>query len=171
MSENNKYTRLIGVILACAYFWYYAFTYTDWHFLDYVNLIFHEAGHTIFSFLGMYIKIAAGSGLQIFLPLFISVYFFLQHQRISGALSLLWVGQNLLNVSIYARDAEVMQLDLLGGDSVIHDWNYLLSTINALHYTHIIANVLYIGGLIIIFAGTALALSFAFEKKETTIVS
>lgn len=162
----NKYTRISLTTLACIYFWYYAKTYAEWHFIDSVNLIFHEAGHTIFSFFGAFIHAAAGSGFQILLPLLISIYFFYNNQKISGSLCLLWVGQNFLNVSLYAKDAIVMQLDLLGGDSSIHDWNYLLSTLGVLHNTPYIASVFYTIGLITIFVGSILALYYSYSSKS-----
>jgi hypothetical protein len=165
----NPYLRLGLVIVACAYFWHYALTYTQWHFIDIVNLIFHEAGHTIFFFLGDFIRIAAGSGFQVALPLFITCYFFYTKQKISGVICLMWVGQNLLNVSVYAGDAIKMQLDLLGGDGVIHDWNYLLSTLNILKYTPAVASSVYWLGLLIIFTGTFLALYYSWPTNKESL--
>jgi len=162
----NRYIRISLAVIVCAYFWYYAKTYTDWHFIDYVNLIFHEAGHVIFSFFGMFIKIAAGSGFQIAIPLFISLYFFFHAQKISGAICLLWVGQNLLNVSIYAGDAMKMQLDLLGGDNVIHDWNYLLNAMGLLGHANAVASIIYSLAIIILIAGTILSIYLSFTKKD-----
>ena len=132
MESRKKYGRIAGTILASAYFLHYAFTPTEWHAIDIVNLIFHEAGHTIFSFFGEFIHIAMGSGFQVLLPLSIAGYFFYTRQRYAGAITLMWVGQNLINVSVYAGDAISMNLPLLGGDSVIHDWNWLLSTLGIL---------------------------------------
>jgi hypothetical protein len=60
---------------------------------------------------------------------------------------LFWVGQNLINISVYARDSIAMQLPLLGGGNVIHDWNYLLSTLNILKYTTYVADLIYISGI------------------------
>ncbi|MGC9605186.1 MAG: hypothetical protein ABSF56_00265 [Minisyncoccia bacterium] len=162
----NRYLRLASVAAVCAYFWYYAKTYTEWHFIDNANLVFHEAGHAIFFFLGMFVKIAAGSGFQVALPLFISLYFFVRGQKISGALCLLWVGQNLLNVSVYAGDAVNMQLNLLGGDAVIHDWNYLLSALGVLRYTSEIASTIYMTGLATIFLGTVLSLYYSWVEES-----
>lgn len=48
--------------------------------------------------------------------------------------SLLWLGQNLINISVYAADAQARSLPLLGGNKVYHDWNYLLSEIGLLQY-------------------------------------
>jgi hypothetical protein len=138
-----KTSRIILTSLACSYFIYYANTYTDWHFIDNVDLIFHEAGHTIFFFLGEYVQVLAGSAFQIILPFLISLYFLKNKQKISSSLCLAWTGQNILNVSIYAGDAIKMNLDLLGGDSVIHDWHYLLREAYVLQYTDTIAKSIY----------------------------
>ncbi|MBY0376904.1 hypothetical protein K2P96_02940, partial [Patescibacteria group bacterium] len=70
----NKYLRTISTLAVCAYFWHYVFTDTDWHFIDNANLIFHEAGHVIFSLFGTFIHVLMGSGFQIALPLFITLY-------------------------------------------------------------------------------------------------
>lgn len=160
--STHRLTRLPLTILTCLYFWYYATTYIDFHFIDTINLIFHEAGHTIFFFAGMFIKIAAGSGLQVALPLCIALYFFAQRQLLSGSLCLLWVGQNILNVSAYAADAINMQMDLLGGDNVVHDWNYLLSTSGLLSHTASIAGAIYSLGILLLIAGTTLSLYFSY---------
>lgn len=102
-----------------------------------------------------------GSGFQILLPLSIACYFFVTRQHFSGAVCLMWVGQNLLNVSVYAGDAIAMQLPLLGGDGVMHDWNYLLTTLGMLKFTPEVASVLFLLGIITIGAGIVLAFFFA----------
>jgi hypothetical protein len=162
----TKYFRTISIALVCTYFWYYARTYTEWHFIDNANLIFHEAGHAIFFFVSEFLNIAAGSVFQVALPLFIAIYFFIQGQRISSSLCLLWVGQNLLNVSVYAGDAIVTQLPLLGGDSVIHDWNYLLSTLDILKYTPKIAAAIYFIGIIFLVVGAVLSLYYSWTSEN-----
>lgn len=162
----NKYIRTVFVALVCAYFWYYASTYTEWHFIDNANLIFHEAGHTIFFWIPEFWNMAAGSIFQLAIPVIFTAYFFLQRQNISGALCLLWVGQNLLNISMYAGDAIVMQLDLLGGDSVTHDWNYLLSMMGVLRHTPAIASGIHLAGITVITLGTILAIYFAFTSRS-----
>ena len=166
MKQQEKYGRILGAILGAAYFLHYAFTSTEWHFIDIVNLIFHEAGHTIFSFFGEFIRIAMGSGFQVLLPLSIAGYFFYTRQRYAGAITLMWVGQNLINVSIYAGDAIAMNLPLLGGDSVIHDWNWMLSTLGILAWTPIIASTLSISGFCVITLGIVLSFVFAVQDPE-----
>jgi hypothetical protein len=143
-------------------------TYTEWHFIDGVDLIFHEAGHTIFSFFGEFIGIASGSGFQVLLPILIALHFYRSGQKISGDIALLWVGQNLLNVSVSAGDAVSMRLDLLGGDGVIHDWHYLLSSMGLLEYTHAIAMGIWSIGFLAIVLGTTLALYRAWTYNTFT---
>lgn len=155
----------IGAALASAYFFNYIATAQEWHFIDSVNLIFHEAGHTIFFFLGQFIHIAMGSGLQALLPLLISIYFIYTEQRFAAAVCLMWVGQNLINVSIYARDSIAMQLPLLGGDSVIHDWNYLLTSLGILNRTPEVATTLYVLGIVVIGIGVLSAFVFAATEE------
>ncbi len=158
--------QVIGASLATIYSVHYLFTYREWHFIDNVDLIFHEAGHTIFSFFGEFINIAMGSGFQILLPLSIALYFFYTCQQFSGAICLMWVGQNLLNVSVYAGDSMAMQLPLLGGDSVIHDWNYLLSTLHILSWTPEVAAVIYMLGILTTGLGIVLSFMFALSNKS-----
>jgi hypothetical protein len=162
-----KYARTISTILVSFYFLYYARTYTEWHFIDSVNLIFHEAGHTLFIFFGQFIRVLMGSGFQVVLPLLISVYFFYQRQKISAAICLMWTGQNVLNVSVYARDALYMQLNLLGGDASIHDWNYLLQSLNLLRYSNQVANSLYALGMLTIVGAIAYGLYISYTMDRT----
>jgi hypothetical protein len=78
----------------------------------------------------------------------------------------MWFGQNIINVSIYIKDAIVMQLPLLGGDSVIHDWNYILSELGILHLAPNIASIFYYCGIIFIMIGILSAVYFAMKNYE-----
>ena len=157
---------MTAATLASAYSIHYAMTPEDWHFIDNADLIFHEAGHAIFSFFGDLIHIAMGSGFQILLPLSIALYFFCQRQELSGAICLMWTGINLINVSIYAGDAIAMQLPLLGGDSVTHDWNLLLSELHILRHTAEIAGTLMTLGIMTILLGVVLSFWWAWTIRS-----
>lgn len=144
--------------------WYFVSVAThqdSWHIIDGVNIVIHEAGHIIFFFLGEFIGIAAGSGLQVFIPLIFVVYFFLRAEFFSSSILLLWVGESLVNVSVYAGDAANMQLPLLGGDGTIHDWNYLLSHTGLLSLTPVIASLIFVLGILIMSVGVFLGCVFA----------
>ncbi|HVV14922.1 MAG TPA: hypothetical protein VHD55_00755 [Candidatus Paceibacterota bacterium] len=163
---NSWYARAAGVALASIYFLRCAATPAQWHFIDGANLIFHEAGHAIFIFFGQFIHVLMGSGFQVALPAFLAGYFFYTGQKLSAAVCLMWAGQSLVNVSIYAGDALAMQLPLLGGDGVMHDWHYLLSTTNFLYWTPQVAGTLYATGTAAIFAGVAAACTLLFREYK-----
>lgn len=151
------------VVCATAYFAYYAWTPSDWHFIDTFNLLIHEAGHIIFSPFGEFLYILGGSLFQIVFPVLYIVYFAIKQQYFSASLLVFWVGQNIINVSVYAADARVMQLSLLGGDSSTHDWNALLTMTNLLPYTDQIGFCLYIIGVFVILFASTLSLYSAVQ--------
>ena len=57
----------------------------------------------------------------------------------------------MINVSVYAGDAERMALPLLGGDGTSHDWHALLTMAHLLPYTHSIAGLMFTLGLLVLF--------------------
>ena len=117
----------------------------DHMFIHAVNLVIHEAGHTIFIFFGQFMNILGGSLLQVLVPFVFAVYFLLwQRSPISASIMLFWASINLIEVSIYAGDAISMNLPLLGhdeGDTSGHDWNNLLVMLGILKYTPIVEKV------------------------------
>ena len=84
----------------------------------------------------------------------------------AGAITLMWVGANFINVSIYAGDSIKMQLPLLGGDSVMHDWNYLLSTLGIFKWTPEVAGILSTTGFLVIVLGILLSCYFAWIERN-----
>ena len=75
----------------------------------------------------------------------------------------------MASVAHYLGDAIVMQLPLLGGDSVIHDWNYLLSATHTLKYTAAISSTMYGIALLIIGTGLVMALVSALQKSPAQL--
>lgn len=102
--------------------------------VDNADLIIHEAGHLFFKFFGKYIYTLGGTLMQIILPSIILYYFYRNKYRTGMQFSLLWLGQNFINISVYAADAQTRRLPLLGGNKVYHDWHYLLAEIGMLQY-------------------------------------
>lgn len=102
--------------------------------IDNADLVIHEAGHLFFYFFGRFIYTAGGTLMQIILPSIIVWYFFRNRYRTGVQFSLLWLGQNLINISVYAADARARRLPLLGGNHVYHDWHYMLGQLNLLNY-------------------------------------
>ncbi len=109
-----------------------------------LNLLPHEAGHFFFHFFGEFMAIAGGSLLQLLLPALIAWSCFRHEQQIGTQLSLLWLGQNFIDVAIYAADAQERTLPLLGGlGPESHDWYNLLSMTGMLEHTSLIAGFLF----------------------------
>ncbi|MFA6294838.1 MAG: hypothetical protein WC666_00250 [Candidatus Paceibacterota bacterium] len=162
-SVKINYYRLIMTIILGLYFFNCISNLNDWHFIDNVDLIIHEAGHSIFIFFGEFIQMLGGSILQVFVPLIFANYFFFRKEFFSASLLLLWVGYNIINVSVYMGDAIVQQLPLLGGDSSMHDWNYLLSQLNLLSYTNTLAYLTYSIGIFVVITAIVFALKYSTE--------
>jgi len=160
---NKKLAKQIVAGLASAYFLWCAYDPWQWHLIDGVNLVIHEAGHIVFYALGEFMMIAGGSLFQVLMPLLFVGYFAYQRQFYSAALVLFWVGESILNVSVYAADSLALQLPLLGGSDSMHDWNYLLSSLNMLPATAKVAGTIRVlGTLTIIGAGVA---AFWFARR------
>ena len=123
--------------------------------IDNADLVIHEAGHFFFTLFGKFIYTLGGSLMQVFLPSLITWYFWKNSYRTGAQVGLLWLGQNLINISVYASDAQAQTLPLLGGNKVYHDWNYLLGTTNLLQYDAEVGYIFF-GAAIIIFLITAL---------------
>jgi hypothetical protein len=103
-------------------------------FIDNADLIIHEGGHLIFIFFGKFIYTLGGTLMQIILPSIIAFYFFRNMYKTGVQVALLWLGQNLINISVYSADARAHKLPLLGGSKVYHDWTYILGTLGMLDY-------------------------------------
>ena len=118
--------------------------------IDNADLVIHEAGHFFFMFFGKFIYTAGGTLMQIIIPALIFFYFFRNMYCLGAQISMLWLGQNLINISVYAEDAKIQKLPLLGGHMVYHDWNYMLGKIGLLDYSAEVG-YFFVGLAIIIF--------------------
>ncbi len=153
--------KLVVVIVASLYFFWCAYDPYQWHLIDGVNLVIHEAGHLIFSPFGEFIMIAGGSLFQVIMPALFVAYFWYTRKLYSAALVLFWVGESILNVSVYAGDSLALQLPLLGGQDSIHDWNYMLSSLNVLAQTAKIAGAIRLLGTLAILLASLGSYKFA----------
>jgi hypothetical protein len=156
-------TKLVVAAIASLYFLWCAYDPYQWHLIDGVNLVIHEAGHLVFSPFGEFMMVAGGSLFQVIMPALFVGYFWYHTKFYSAALVLFWVGESILNVSVYAGDSLALQLPLLGGEGSFHDWNYMLSTLNLLPATKKISGAIRLLGTIVI----ALAAFGAFRFART----
>jgi hypothetical protein len=166
--HKHKQILQAGTFLAVGvYFLNSARSPFTWRFLDGVDLIIHEAGHWVFMFFGEFLEIAGGSLFQVIVPLMFVVGFLLQQKYVSASFVLFWVGQSIINVSVYAGDAIAMQLPLLGGGQVIHDWNYLLTRLDLLEHTETVRLIFETIGVMTYLGAIAFGLYAVFYQKNT----
>lgn len=165
-----NYPKLIFAILLTIYFLWIAYDPMQGSFLDNIDLPIHETGHLIFGFFGEFIGVLGGSLFQILVPAAFVGYFWWHQKRYSAAIVLFWVGQSILNVWVYAADAQVMQLVLLGGltgsEGSFHDWNYLLDRVGLLNATKTVAAIIRIIGTLTIVSAAGLALYYSIVRSE-----
>lgn len=128
--------------------------------IDNADLVIHEAGHVFFMFFGKFIYTLGGTLMQIILPSLIVWYFWKNNYRTGSQVGLLWLGQNFINISVYAADASAQALPLLGGNKVYHDWNYILGTLNILSYSSEVGYIFFGTAIIIMCISILLPLIF-----------
>jgi hypothetical protein len=97
---------------------------TQWCFLDLVNLAFHEAGHVFLRPFGSTLHYLGGTLFQLAVPILLAIYFAVKRADLfATAFCGWWLGESLVNVSVYMADARELSLPLVGGGD--HDWNEL----------------------------------------------
>lgn len=165
--------KLIFAVLATLYILWIAYDPMQGSFLDNVDLPIHETGHLVFRPFGEFMMVAGGSIFQVAFPLVFVGYFIWQRSYFSAAIVMLWVGQSILNMWVYASDAVVGQLVLTSGRTLsegsFHDWNYLLTATGLIGSTKGVAKVIrFFGTLTIIFAGVS-AVYFSFRPPAEDV--
>lgn len=107
-------------------------------------LVFHEAGHVLFSFFGQFMAVAGGTLLQLIVPMSLMIAFVYKYQNPFGGAVAMWLlGYAFIDAGPYCFDAMDMQLLLLGGGTGQeiggHDWNNMLRWTGTLHLHETIA--------------------------------
>jgi hypothetical protein len=125
MAEQGVYRiRLVGLVILLWWTVRMASGAASWCFMDFVNLAFHEAGHLFLRPFGSTMHYLGGTIFQLLVPAVLVGYFLIKvRQPLGAAFSFWWIGESLINVSIYMGDARKLALPLVGGGD--HDWNEL----------------------------------------------
>jgi hypothetical protein len=128
--------------------------------LGLVDLGFHELGHLICYLLpvGELVTAAAGSFMQVAVPVGLAVYFVaFQQDRAGTAICLAWAATSAHDASRYIADAPYERLPLIGGD---HDWAFFFSAegIDAMHRAAGVAGAVAALGWVLYVAGFVAAL-------------
>ena len=105
-------------------------------FLDFANIMIHEAGHPLFGMLsggadsgfGYTLTVLGGTLLELLVPFVCAAYFFFQRQSYGTAFCSFWFFENFLYVGVYMSDARTASLPLVGGDE--SDWTILFTQWN-----------------------------------------
>lgn len=128
-------------------------------FIHLPNLVFHEAGHFIFSPFGKFIRVLGGSLMQVLMPFIVMCTFVLKNRDgYAASIGLWWVGQNFMDMAPYIGDARDLKLPLLGGVTGrevadYHDWEYLLEATGLINQDLLLAKLShYFGSMLMITA-------------------
>ncbi len=148
--ESLSRAGLVGWLVFYALFLLHALADDDgFLLLDHVNLIVHEGGHLLFSWLGATPALYGGTLLQFFVPLALTVYFWRERKLAGVAFTLFWVFENCLYTSVYLGDARAQILPLVTvGDPEFggHDWFRILSRWGLLRYDKTLAGLVRAAG-------------------------
>lgn len=168
--ENSIFEKIfpwLGSILLFPVMLYFYFNIGNYLLIDYLNLLIHEGGHGIFRVFGDFIYTLGGTLMQIIIPTMFIVYYSIKKIKIGTQIFLVWLGQSLFNISVYASDARAQKLPLLGGSKVYHDWTYILTKLDLLEYDKLIGNVFIFLGLSAFVVALIIPLLIKTENEKT----
>lgn len=138
------------------------------HLLWFTHLILlyiHEAGHLFFSVFGRTLSILGGSLLQVLVPVVWYGVALRERSSLSNV-ALFFTGVSLVDVSIYVKDAAVLQLPLIGGLSKAHhDWRNLLRWWEMIDDAFVFGEIVFWCGMIIASSGVILGVSGILKKR------
>ncbi len=129
--------EFIGWLVFYALFLLNALLDTDgFLFIDHVNLLIHEAGHLLFSYLGETLMVWGGTLFQLFVPAALGVAFLFRRQLPGAAFASLIFFENFLYIATYMADARSQSLPLVsvGGGEAEHDWFFILSQLGLVQH-------------------------------------
>ena len=129
--------ELIGWLIFYALFLLNALLDSDgFLFIDHVNLIIHEAGHLLFSYLGQTLMVWGGTLFQLFVPAALGVAFLFRRQLPGAVFAGFFFFENFLYIATYMGDARAQSLPLVsvGGGEAEHDWFFILSQLGLVQY-------------------------------------
>jgi hypothetical protein len=142
--------------------------------IAFLNFGIHELGHLAFMPAGEWVGVAGGSFAQTIVPIYGIWQFLRQGDFFAAAFCFSWLAESLEYLSVYIDDARAMALPPLtpfNADVVIHDWNYLLDSMNLLPADHSIAlkvrGLALVSELVFLFLGTWLVWQILKARKTT----
>jgi hypothetical protein len=117
--------------------------------IDNVNLVVHEGGHLLFSYLGPTLELWGGTLLELMVPLALAIYFTFQRQTTGTAFASFFFFENFLYIATYMADARSQGLPLVtvgDGEFGGHDWFRIFSSLRLLEYDRTIGGIVRVLG-------------------------
>lgn len=140
-------------------------------FTHLILLYIHEAGHLLFSVFGRTMNILGGSLLQVLAPAVWYVTALSEGSRLRFT-ALFFTGLSLMDVSIYMKDAAMLQLPLIGGlSSTHHDWKNLFEQWDLINESGMLGEMVFWSGLLLALTGVGFAVVAAVQEFRTVAKS
>lgn len=153
--------RKILAALLVPYVLWLVFAY-DYHFLDGVNLLFHEAGHVFLGLFGRTLHFLGGTLGQLFFPAAAVFHFASRREGFEAAVCGIWLAESGMYAGRYIADARAQALPLVGGH--VHDWHWLLSRWGLLEHCELLGGTVHVLSSALAAFALALVLRGAFRK-------
>lgn len=134
-----------------------------------IFLFIHEGGHALFFLFGRTLSILGGSFWQIVFPLLSFILAVRKGSHVIAPFALFWTGTNMMDVSLYMRDAPVRIMPLLGGHKSRHDWWNLFRDWGMLDAAGTWADVFYTVGLLTAVGAIGWGLYLAIERYRNPL--
>jgi len=132
--------------------------------LDDINLLIHQSGHIFFNTFGEFVGVLGGPLMQLLVPLGFIICFKYAKQILAMTFAMFWLGESLINVSIYIKDARTMLLPPAHGE--LRDWYLILGQMQMLPADQILGNLVRIAGILICLAGAIMAVYFYMKDSK-----
>lgn len=137
-------------------------------FTHLILLYIHEAGHLFFSVFGRTLTIMGGSLMQVLAPLAWYVTAKYEGSSLSRT-ALVFTGISIIDVSVYIKDAGMLQLPLIGGLSKEHhDWANLMNDWGMIEQSYAVGELVYWLGAGLALYGIATGLRAAWNDRHLT---
>lgn len=134
-----------------------------------IFLFIHEGGHFLFSLFGRTLHILGGSFWQIMFP-FLSFLLATRDKAQYAPFPLFLTGYNMMDVSVYMRDAPLRQLPLLGGHASGHDWYNLFLEWDMMPQAGTVADIFYWLGCLVCVGSIIFGLTLAYKSYSNPVV-
>jgi len=91
----------------------------------------------------------------------LAVFLIKTRDTFAASFALWWTGENFMDLAPYIDDARSLTLPLLGGNTGqtspygFHDWEFILKETNLLRYDHVLANLAYSLGTVLMICAFA----------------